>query len=97
MILSPTLAQPPLPHSAFPATPTVRAHFDFYLSWMPYTHIYNIAGAPAMSVPLAWTRDDLPIGLQFVALPGREDLLFSLAAQLEHAAPWVDRLPSIHA
>jgi amidase len=46
-----------------------------------------------MSVPLAWTDDGLPIGMHFVARFGAEEMLFSLAAQLESATPWRDRRP----
>jgi amidase len=47
-----------------------------------------------MSMPLAWTADGLPIGLQLVGRFGAEEMLFSLAAELEHAQPWRDRQPT---
>lgn len=56
----------------------------------PFTQLANLTGQPAMSVPLHMTRDGLPTGVQFVAAKGREDLLFSLAAQLEQTENWVD-------
>ena len=59
-----------------------------------FTAVCNATGVPAMSVPLAWTDDGLPIGLHFVGRFGAEETLFSLAAQLESAAPWRDRRPS---
>ncbi len=58
-----------------------------------FTAIPNITGAPAMSEPLYWTADGLPIGTQFVAEPGAEDVLIRLAAQLEQARPWAHRHP----
>ncbi|HBF28651.1 amidase [Rhizobium sp.] len=95
MFLSPTLAQPPLPHAAFPDATSMRGHYDFYLSWMPYTHIFNVNGSPAMSMPLCCNADGLPIGVQFAAAPAAEGLLFQLAGQLEAARPWTHRKPPI--
>jgi amidase len=56
---------------------------------------FDITGEPAMSLPLHWTPDGLPVGVQLVAPYGREDVLFRLAAQLEQAQPWADRHPSL--
>jgi amidase len=57
--------------------------------------MYNIAGLPAMSVPLHWNTDNLPIGSMFAGRFGDEVTLLRLAAQLEQAAPWFDRRPVI--
>lgn len=65
--------------------------------WLPSTPLFNLTGQPAMSVPLYWTQDDLPIGLQFAARAGSEDVLYRLAAQLEAAQPWFTRRPPIFA
>ena len=56
------------------------------------TQIWNMTGQPAMSVPLQWTDDGLPVGMQLAAAFGAEELLFSLAGQLEQASPWLPRL-----
>jgi amidase len=61
------------------------------LSWVPYTQLANLTGRPAMSVPLHWTGDNLPLGVQFVARLGEEGTLLRLAAQIERARPWADR------
>lgn len=63
--------------------------------WLPYTPIFNLTGQPAMSVPLHWTPDGLPVGVQFAARLGDEATLFRLAGQLERAQPWSDRHPPV--
>jgi Asp-tRNA(Asn)/Glu-tRNA(Gln) amidotransferase A subunit family amidase len=60
-------------------------------SFMPNTQPFNVAGLPAMSVPLAWSDNGLPIGIQFAAAHAHEAQLFRLAGQLEQAQPWRDR------
>jgi amidase len=56
-----------------------------------------MSGQPAISLPLHWSGDGLPVGTQLVAAYGREDLLLRVAAQLERARPWSDRHPPVHA
>ena len=64
---------------------------DDNLGWVPFTQLANLTGRPAMSVPLHWTPDGLPLGTQFVAPLGGEGMLVRLAAQLEEARPWFER------
>jgi 6-aminohexanoate-cyclic-dimer hydrolase len=63
--------------------------------WIPYTPIFNLTGAPAMSVPLHWTPNGLPVGTMFATRLGDEATLFRLAGQLERAQPWRDRRPPV--
>jgi amidase len=65
------------------------------LSWTPFTQLANLTGAPAMSVPLHWDSNNLPVGVHFSAGAGQEDLLFRLAGQLEQAQPWFGRVAPI--
>lgn len=61
----------------------------------PFTFLCNVTGQPAMSVPLFWTTENLPIGTHFVGRLGDEATLFRLARQLESARPWVARWPTV--
>jgi amidase len=63
--------------------------------FMPYTPVFNATGQPAMSVPLHWNEEGLPIGMHFVGRYADEATLFCLASQLEEASPWFDRRPPI--
>ncbi|MGN7780968.1 amidase [Mycolicibacterium sp. 22603] len=65
---------------------------DKNLGWVPYTQLANITGRPAITLPLHWTAGGLPLGVQFVAPLAGESLLLTLAAQLERAMPWADRV-----
>ena len=97
--LTPTLGQPPLPLGSvdLPRDRLMTEGTERILSFISFTPIANTCGVPAMSVPLHWSAEGLPIGTQFIAPYGDEATLFRLAAQLEEARPWAARLPPIFA
>jgi amidase len=97
VVVSPTLALPPVPIGwtwADADGDPYRAFASQWL-WTPFTAILNVTGQPAMSVPLHHSDDGLPIGVQFVGKPFAEATLVRLAAQLEEARPWADRRPAV--
>jgi amidase len=63
-------------------------------AFTPFTAVYNMTGQPAVSLPLHWTADSVPIGVSLIGRPAGEGPLISLAAQLEAARPWAGRRPS---
>lgn len=65
--------------------------------WVSHTPIFNMTGQPAMSVPMYWTAQGLPVGVHAVGRFGDEETLFALAAQIEQAKPWFDKRPPVHA
>lgn len=92
--LTPTLGEPPVSIGTFDASPEDPiASFRRSGRFSPFTGLANVTGLPAMSVPLYWNADGLPIGVQFFGRFGDEATLFRLAAQLEQARPWADRWP----
>jgi len=98
VMLTPTLAEPPLPLGSFDSTPEdPMAGMRRAGLFVPFTPICNATGQPAMSVPLYWNADGLPIGTHFIGRFGDEATLFRLAAQLEAARPWANRRPPVSA
>lgn len=77
------------------STPAFQKAVIQNLAWTPYTQLGNLTGRPAMSVPLHWTPEGLPMGVQFVGALDSEALLLQLATQLEQAQPWFDRRPPL--
>jgi amidase len=94
-ILTPTLAQPPVPIGWFTEAGDPAEDFERQKQFTPFTSAYNMSGQPAISLPLHWNADGLPIGVMLVGRPAGEGALISLAAQVEDAEPWHDRHPSL--
>jgi amidase/6-aminohexanoate-cyclic-dimer hydrolase len=96
-LLTPTLGEPPAAVGRF--KPVSRDFLDYRLGpegvlpYSPFTALFNATGQPAISLPLHWTADDLPVGVHFAAKFGEDAHLLKLAAQLEQAAPWFGRRP----
>src|SRR3954469_22056523 len=96
LLVTPPLAQLPAPNgtlgydeSAHTSVSWQRTQFDY----APFTAVFNVAGQPAITLPVAHGENGLPIGVQLVAPFGREDLLLRVAARLELALPWQHRAP----
>jgi len=96
-LLSPTMRIPPTKLGALKWTPEdPETWLELVQSFGTFTRIQNLTGQPAMSVPLYWNEDNIPIGVQFAGRFGDEAGLFRLAAQLEKERPWAERKPPIH-
>ena len=64
---------------------------------VPYTMPFNVSGQPGIALPMHWSADGMPVGIQLIAQYGCEELLIQLAAQLEQAQPWRHHRPQVHA
>jgi amidase len=93
VVLTPTLAQPPLPIGAIRDDADPARDFENQKAFTPFTSAWNITGMPAASLPLHVTPGGLPVGVMLAARPSREDVLLSLCAQVEAATPWRERHP----
>lgn len=96
LLLTPTLSGPPLPVGTSrnnPADPNETGRIA--VDWISFTSQFNTTGQPAISLPMHWNAEGLPIGIQLVAAYGREDTLLRVAAELESAAPWDHRRPNV--
>jgi amidase len=96
VVLSPVLSSGPPPLGEIGPSVPFDTLIGRLVEYVGYTPIHNLAGAPAMSVPLYWTDAGLPIGTMFAARAGRERTLFELAYELETANPWAHRIPGVH-
>jgi amidase len=95
--LTPVLAAPPPKLGEQAPTVPFDTLYERVTKYVAYTPVHNVAGTPAMSVPLGMSRDGLPIGSQFAAAKGGEGLLYALAYELEVAKPWAGRQPGVFA
>jgi amidase len=93
-VLTPTLAQPPLPVGAIRDDADPARDFRNQKEFTPFTSAWNVTGMPAVSLPLHRTPDGLPVGVMLAGRPGEDAPLLALAAQVEAAAPWAGRHPS---
>ena len=98
-LLSPTTARPPLPlgelNQNAPGLDAEKWTTQIF-TYAPFTNLFNTTGLPAISLPLGWSNDGLPIGMQFAGRFADEATLLSLAGQLERARPWTDKRPPVH-
>ena len=95
LILTPTTAVPAQLLGALRLDQSFASYAAEAMKSSAFTSLFNISGHPAMSVPLHWTAENLPVGSHFVAPFGGEGRLLRLAAQLEQAAPWAARMPDL--
>jgi amidase len=95
LVLTPTLAQPPPPVGALMDESDPLGNFDRAWKFTPFTQVANVTGLPAVSLPLYWSEEGLPIGTQLIGRPADEATLIRVSAQLEQARPWRDRRPPV--
>jgi Asp-tRNA(Asn)/Glu-tRNA(Gln) amidotransferase A subunit family amidase len=94
VMLTPTLVAPPVPLGWLDTMKLDVATFsDRFSRFWGFTNLQNATGQPAISLPLYWNNEELPIGVQFVGRFGDDLLMLQLASQLERAQPWFDRRP----
>jgi amidase len=95
--ITPVLATPPMKIGAIDLEETdLTKAWAPIASYVPFTGLQNITGQPAISLPLAWSKSGLPIGVQFVGRFGEEHVLLQLAAQIEKAQPWSKKRPPVY-
>ncbi|WP_324194704.1 amidase [Nocardia terpenica] len=93
IVLTPTLAAVSAPIGYFTETGDPAEHLLRQRQFSPFCAPYNLTGQPAVSLPLGWTGDGLPIGVMLGGRPGEDATLLAVCAALEEAAPWADRHP----
>lgn len=99
VLVTPTIAKRPAPHGEVDQNRAGLTAMEWtrqVFAYVPFTPLFNTTGQPAISLPLHWSADGLPVGVQFVGPLGDEAGLLRLAAQLEQAKPWADKRPPVH-
>jgi amidase len=92
-VLTPTLARPPALVGELRDDADPARDFENQKHFTPWTSAWNVTGMPAVSLPLHWTPDGLPVGVMLAARPAEEELLLSLAAQVEAVSGWREKVP----
>jgi amidase len=95
VVLTPTLALPPVPIGWQDEVEGAIEQLLRNTVFTPFTAIANMTGLPAISLPLHWSSEGLPIGVQAIGPPAGDALLLQLAAQIEEARPWAELRPPI--
>jgi amidase len=94
VLMTPGLARAPVAAEGACGRPAPVA-VDLAARMTPFTGVFNLTGQPAVSVPVGFDGDGLPLGAQLVGRPGAEDVLYALAGQLERSQPWAQRRPPV--
>ncbi|MGB7406836.1 MAG: amidase family protein, partial [Pacificimonas sp.] len=95
IVVTPTLGSPAAPIGYLGASVPFEEHIERVTEYAGYTGAENVAGLPSINLPMGWSADGLPIGMQFVGAPGTEPMLLGLAYELEREFRWADRKPPI--
>ena len=93
LLMSPVMAMMPPDIGDLKLDQPYTALYEKNISYMEYTALQNMSSSTAMSIPLYWTAENMPIGIHFAASIGQENRLFELAFELEAAQPWKDKRP----
>ena len=95
VVVTPALSRAPVPVGWVFEPEDPHEQFDRGFAFTPFTPVVNVTGLPAAVVPFGWDTENLPVAVQLIAGPEREDVLIRLSAQLEQARPWADRRPAL--
>jgi amidase len=95
VLLTPTCGMLPPSVDWAPWSQSPEEHMATFMTFPNFAQPFNLSGQPALSLPLAWSTDGLPIGMQLAGRRFEEATLLRLAGQLEQALPWADRRPAL--